>query len=119
MASEELRPTGLGIKAVLLFTSILVSFYAIPYTNLLFLMMSFLATIGVLGTWWTYRNLQGLKGHVVAIEPAPADTGHDIRFRLDPSGRPRFQTSLALKLSGSWHTVDKVGLVDEPMSGHG
>lgn len=119
MASEELRPTALGMKAMLLFASILVSFYAIPYTNLLFLMMSFLGTIGVLGAWWTHRNLRGLKSHVISIEAAPAHAGHDIRFHLDPSGRLRFQTALTLKISGSWHVVDKVGMVTEPMSGLG
>ena len=119
MASAELRPTGLGARAALLFAAILVSFYAIPYTNLLFLMLSFLGTIAVLGTWWTYRNLSGLQCHVVSIEPAPANTGHDIRFRLDPRGRSRFQISLALKISGEWHTVDWIGIVTEPVSGLG
>lgn len=113
MAAEQLQLTALGVKAMLFLGLIVIAFYASPYTNLFFLMLSFLAVVGILGAWWARSNLHGLTSDVTAIEPAPTNAGHEVRFRLDPAGRTRFDVSLLLKISGRWHTADTSGVVME------
>ena len=119
MAAVQLQLTALGAKATLFLGLIVIAFYASPYTNLFFLMLSFLAVVGILGAWWTRSNLHGLTCDVTAIEPAPTNAGHDFQFQLDPAGRTRFDVSLLLKISGRWHTADKSGVVTDNASRSG
>jgi uncharacterized protein (DUF58 family) len=119
MAAAQLQLTALGAKATLFLGLIVIAFYASPYTNLFFLMLSFLAVVGILGAWWTRSNLHGVTCNVTAVEPAPANAGHDFRFQLDPAGRTRFDVSLLLKISGRWHTADTSGVVTENTSRSG
>ncbi len=119
MGADKLQLTALGVKATLFYLLIVVAFYASPYTNLFFLMLSFLAVVGLLGAWWTRSNLHGLTSDAIAIEPAPANAGHDVQFQLDPAGRTRFHVALLLKVSGRWHTVETSGIVTESASGTG
>ena len=67
-----LLPTGLGFKALTFFAVLVGAFYAAPYMNLFFLLLSFLAVMAVLSVWWTWRNVVGIDGEVLQPEPVAA-----------------------------------------------
>ncbi|MFQ5505348.1 MAG: DUF58 domain-containing protein [Planctomycetota bacterium] len=108
-----MAPTSLGWKALAFLLVLLVSFFAAPYQNLFFLLISFLGVLGVLNTWWTVQNLRGLSAEVLDITPAPAGARQEIRLQVHAGARPRFQLSGGLSLAGGAAGVSaSVGLVE-------
>lgn len=108
-------PTGLGIKALVFYGMLLAAFFAAPYMNLFFLLLSYLTVVGLFATLWTWRNLTGIDGEVVEVQLAPAGTGATVvldactrgrrsRFAVDcvlSMGRRRFSVAMIDVLRGS------------------
>ena len=92
-----LHPTGLGLKALAFFAVLIAAFYAAPYMNLFFLLLSFLGVMAVLSPLWTWRNLSGVTGEVAAVEPAAAGSSGPITARVRvPGSRARYAVSCLL-----------------------
>lgn len=106
-------PTPLGWKASAFLLVLLVSFFAAPYQNLFFLLISFLGVLGILNTWWTVQNLRGISAEVLDIVPAPAGAPQEIRLRLHGGSRPSFQLAAGLSLGDGTDSVSgSTGLVE-------
>lgn len=112
-------PTALGYKALAFFGVLIGAFYAAPYMNLFFLLLSFMGVMAVLSVWWTWRNLAGVEGEVLAIEPAAAGDAIPVSVRASARGRrPRYAVECEITVAGvatpalAWPTVggDMVGL---------
>jgi len=69
------RPTGLGVKTALFYLLLVAAFFAAPYANLFFLLLSFLTLLGVADLLAARANLTGATGRVEAAEPMPAGAG--------------------------------------------
>jgi uncharacterized protein (DUF58 family) len=97
-----LLPTGLGLKALAFFAVLVGAFYAAPYMNLFFLLLSFLAVMAVLSVWWTWRNVAGVDGEV--LQPHPVQAGKSCPLQVvarSPRRRPHFALQCALDLGGA------------------
>ena len=95
----SIRPSVLGSKGILLLAVLELAFLATNYSNLFFLMLSFGATLGLLGAWWSLRNLRGIQIASIDIEAAPVGTSQPIQLRVTASKRPRFDLMLAINLA--------------------
>ena len=51
-----MKPTALGVKAFLFYVLLLVAFFAAPYANHFFLLLSFLTILGLLNLAWGLLN---------------------------------------------------------------
>jgi hypothetical protein len=78
----RLSPTGLGAKGGLFFAAVLLLFFATPYSNLFFLLTSFLAVLGAVGVAGSWRNLHGASATLVSVAPAANGTPHAMRIRI-------------------------------------
>ncbi|MEY4674512.1 MAG: hypothetical protein RL148_2296 [Planctomycetota bacterium] len=75
--------TPFGIKAAVFGAVIALIFLATPYTSLFFLLVSFLAVLGALGTLWGAANLRHVR---VVVDPPPmARAGEDRNLVLHAS----------------------------------
>jgi uncharacterized protein (DUF58 family) len=83
-------PTVLGVKGAGFFLILLVAFFAATYSNLFFLLLTFLTVLGILNLIWTARSLSGVICEVLDPGPLPAGSGHHLVFRARTSGRPRY-----------------------------
>ncbi|MBK8101518.1 MAG: DUF58 domain-containing protein [Planctomycetes bacterium] len=92
------RPTVLGVKGLFFYAAVTLAFLATAYSNLFFLLLAFLAVMGLLGIAWGARNLAGLRVELLGVAPAPAGTDHEVRLRLVGGRRLRFQLQIAIDL---------------------
>jgi uncharacterized protein (DUF58 family) len=93
-------PTLLGIKALLFYALLGGAFFAAPYLNLFFLMLSFLTVLGILTLLWTAGSLRGVSAEVRSIEFTPAGIGAEVRANVDARRRVRGAVSLSLDVEG-------------------
>lgn len=93
------RPTVLGVKGLFFYAVVALAFLATAYSNLFFLLLAFLAVLGLLGIAWGARNLAGLRVELLGVTPAPAGTDHEVRLWLHGGRRARFQLQIAVDLS--------------------
>ncbi len=100
-------PTSLGVKAVVFYGVLVAAFYAAPYMNLFFLLLAFLSVFAVLTAFWTWRNVAGIEGEVVVLEPVPAETPGEIVFELTAENRTRFALDCRLAVRGRLETVGR------------
>ena len=106
------RPTGFGIKAFLFFGVLLGALLAAPYSNLFFLMVAFLAVLGLSNLLFAVGNLRGVRAEVEAGEPSPTGAGGTVR--LAARGRwPRPGVGLELGLEGHGRVRLPVGADEE------
>ena len=106
-----MRPTGLGIRATLFYLLLVTAFFAAPYANLFFLLLVFLTLLGLFNAVSTYRNLEGVGGKVVEIEPTPASAGASFRARLFGGSRTCYAVRLELEIEGHEPVGVPVGLI--------
>jgi len=101
----SIRPSALGSKGLLLLATLELAFLATNYSNLFFLMLAFCAVLGVLGAYWSLRNLRGL--HVVKLEVAAAacDASRGLDLRLAADKRPRFDLVIELDVHNGYVEV--------------
>ena len=93
-----IRPTALGWKAVAFFAALLAAFFAAPYQNLYFLLLVFVATLGVLNVWWTVRNVSGVRGAIAPVAAFPAGASAVLRGSVAAGSRRRFDLRATLDL---------------------
>jgi uncharacterized protein (DUF58 family) len=99
------RATHLGYKGLLFLAAVSVVFLATPYSNLFFLLMGFLCVLAVLGPWWSMRNLAGISGELVSVQPAAAGQEHMVTLRVRGPARGRMQITCRLGIGQQWHEV--------------
>lgn len=87
--TPRLCPTHLGGKALLFVAVLVVTWFAIPYSNLFFLGLSFLAAIGLVGLVAAWCNVADLDAELTEMAPSPAGAPIPIAFTLRGT-RPRY-----------------------------
>jgi uncharacterized protein (DUF58 family) len=106
-----LRPTALGIKGIAFFAVIEVAYLATPYSNLFFLLLAFLAVLGVVGTVCSLRNVHGIAGEILGVGMAPAGDPHDVSVRLRCRGL-RGRLRIRGRVAGQWHDLADLPLAE-------
>ena len=99
-------PTALGVKALLFYGLLVGAFFAAPYANLFFLLVTFLTVLALLSLFWTARHLTGVRAGFRALEPVP--TGQEIHLEgwIDGGRRVRFAVRLEVELEGrGWVSI--------------
>jgi uncharacterized protein (DUF58 family) len=104
-------PTALGWKAAAFFFLLVGAFLATPYSNLFFLLISFLTILGFLGWLWTVTNFRGLRAELGEVAPAPAGTPLVVPVRISGRSRACFAVSLELEIRGSGRLSIPLGIV--------
>jgi len=98
-SSSDLRLTRFGLQAALLYAGLLFAFLAAPYSNLFFLLLSFLTLLGLAGAVWTLRNLRGVALELSAPEPVPAGASPRLRGTLESGDRSSMQLAVEVELA--------------------
>ena len=110
-AKVSIRPSALGTKGLLLFCAMELAFLATNYSNLFFMVLAFSAVVGVLGIWWSIRNLRGLRIDDVTVGMAAADTSRAVQVLVDGGTRPRFDLTFEAPLLGGSKPIGYAPLV--------
>lgn len=114
--TPSLHPTKLGLKAIAFYGLLVCSFYAAPYLNLFFLLLSFLSVLGILGAYWSFRNLAWIEGEIHPRPPFPAGAATVFHSTLRCGRRRRHYLRLDLQIGSKRHTAGRiahaVGTVD-------
>ena len=96
------------------FAAVVLLFFATPYSNLFFLLTSFLAILGALGVTGSWRNLRGASAELLAIEPAPAGSPHPMRVRITmPKGRRAFGVLVHADAAGKSICIAELPVVSD------
>lgn len=103
-----MRPTALGWKAALFYLLLVASFFAAPYANLFFLLLTFLSILGLADALAARKNLAGAHGRVEEAEPMPAGAGGEIPAWLC-AGRRRWAVGVEVELEGPGTLRGSVG----------
>ena len=96
-----MRPTRFGLKGFLFYLALAGVFFASPYSNLFFLLLSFLTLQGLWCAVWTPENLRGVTGELEPLEPVPAGAPGVLRARLLAPRRARFQVAVELEVGAA------------------
>lgn len=116
----QLRPTTLGVKAVVFWCVIVAAWLATPYSNLFFLLLCFLSVLAPLSVLWTLTNLRGLDGRIDEIRPCAADSRGDILVQLGGSRRKAahgLEVEVAVERSAKERRRERSGFLAEAQSG--
>lgn len=106
-----MRPTRFGVQALAFYALLLLAFFAAPYQNLFFLLLSFLSIVLLLTPWWARRNLVGLRGELAPIAPGPAGVAPVLRVRVLGDARRRFGVGCRVQVGEHEATVAPATLV--------
>ncbi|MFT4515632.1 MAG: hypothetical protein ACI89X_001074 [Planctomycetota bacterium] len=101
----SIRPSALGSKGFLLFAALELAFLATNYSNLFFLLLAFSAVLGVLGAWWSWRNLRDLQVESLGLATAASGSQRATHVHLAANRRPRFDLLVELDLEGGYCEV--------------
>lgn len=107
----KLRPTGLGIRGALFFATVVLLFFATPYSNLFFLLTAFLAVLCAQAVSGCYRNLRGVTAELRSLQPAAAGSGHDVEILVHAGNRPRFGLRILVHTASGKHLVEMPPIV--------
>ncbi|MBN2492907.1 MAG: DUF58 domain-containing protein [Planctomycetes bacterium] len=94
-------PTALGWKGLLFHAVLATAFFATPYVNLFFLLLTFLTLLGLLAWFWTLRHLGGVTGGLQEPEPVAAGTHARLAGWIETPGRSRLGLALQVDLGGA------------------
>jgi len=75
----RLRPTALGIKALLFYGVVVFVHFAASYSNLYFLLLCFATSLGAVALLGAWHNLRGVDASLAPIAPVPAGTPPSVR----------------------------------------
>ncbi len=103
-----MRPTAFGIKALTFYLTIIAAYFVSPYTNLFFLLLSFLSTLLLLSLFSTFRNLGRVQGELTGLSPYPAESMARVRLKLTGDQRKRFNIQASLRVAGRRHALGRV-----------
>ncbi len=107
-----MRPTAFGLKAIAFYALVAVAYFASPYTNLFFLLVSFLTVVFLLNLLWTLTNLRGVTGHVDDVAAMPADTVTECEVELDGGAMKRLYIHVELAIGRKDHVLCRAILLD-------
>ena len=108
-----MRPTRFGVQGGVFYLVMVVAFYSAPYSNLFFLLLSFLTLLGLEGLRSAWRNLRDVTAEVGELDPVP--TGGSVRLPLElrAPAPVRMQVAAALRLVDGTELRGRVDLLDE------
>ena len=95
-----MRITVFGWKSLLFYLGMAVAYVASPYSNVFFLLVSFLTLQWLLGCYWTLRNMRGVAADIDALEPMPAQAGGSGMATLELASGRRMRLEVTLQLEG-------------------
>ncbi len=95
-----MRPTRFGYKAIVFYAMLVCAFYAAPYLNLFFMLLAFASVLAVLNTYWTWRNIAGIRGCLLEVAPIPAGSRSAATLELHNRGRRRCHLHAAIQVDG-------------------
>lgn len=101
----------LGLKGGVFLAVVAVVFQATPYSNLFFLLLSFLVVLGALGLWWTIANLRGLEVQLAPLAAMPSGSRAEVQLGFAAGRRRRFQVVCRLLLDDSGTALGTFGLL--------
>jgi len=93
-----IRPTALGWKALLFVALLWAAFFAGPYQNPFFLLLAFLASLGALNLFWSWRNATGVDGAIAPLAAVPAGASAPFAATLSAGSRRRFELRAVVDL---------------------
>jgi uncharacterized protein (DUF58 family) len=96
--SIRLSLTPFGAKSLAFLLVLVVAFYVSPYTNLFFLLLTFLSSLYGWNVLWTWRNLAGVEARLVDPGPVAAGTRIAVEIRARNTGRSRLGTTPRLQI---------------------
>lgn len=94
-----MRLTRFGLKGAFFYVALVVAFLATPYSNLFFLLLSYLTLQWLSCAVWTPRNLRGVTVELDELEPVPVGAEPIASARLVSPGE-RFQVGVEIDLGG-------------------
>lgn len=109
-----MRPTVFGAKAIVFYIVVLTAYFASPYTNLFFLLISFLSVLFTLNFVWTERNVRDLRGPAVELPVIPAQSQRELEVTVDVARHAAVQVSVELCLGRKRHVIGTAPLVEGP-----
>jgi uncharacterized protein (DUF58 family) len=110
---SRIAPTRLGWKGIGFVLLLTAAWFATPYSNLFFLLLSFLFCIGTLSWFWARANIRGVRGSLEDHPPFPAGRPLPLRLFLYPGQRPSQELSVQIQLAdGGKGRTARVGGVD-------
>lgn len=97
----RLRPTPLGVRAVLFHAVLLTTFFAVPYSNLFFVGIAFLSVVAVGNLAWAAANLRGVDAVLAALPPCAAGAPVHLPVAIrGSSGRRRYGIAARIDVAG-------------------
>lgn len=82
-----MRLTRFGAQGLAFFLVMVLGFFAAPYSNLFFLLLAFLTSLGLVGVVAARRNLRGITLDLAELPPVAAGLPVEIEAHLDAPGR--------------------------------
>jgi uncharacterized protein (DUF58 family) len=104
-------PTGLGVKAALFYLLLVAAFFAAPYANLFFLLLTFLTLLGLADALAARGNLRGATGRVEDSEPVASGTESSVTAVL-AAGSRRWALGVEVVLDGTTPLRATLGAVE-------
>ncbi len=98
----------MGVKAIGFYVLLVCAFYAAPYLNLFFLLLTFLSVLGMLTVYWSLMNVAGIKGEIHPQQPFPAGASAVLHATLHCGRRPRRHLRLDLRVGIEPHTAGRI-----------
>ena len=107
-----MRITRFGVQAGVFYLILVAGFFAAPYSNLFFLLLSFLTILWISGIAATRRNVIGVDAIVPDLHPVPTAEAVRIPALVRAGRRPRFQLELHLELLSGGSLVGHADLLE-------
>jgi uncharacterized protein (DUF58 family) len=99
-----MRLTRFGAQGLAFTLVMVLGFFAAPYSNLFFLLLAFLTSLGLVGIVAARRNLHGVALDLADVPPVPAGTPIELEATVTAPGRFGIEAHLELasgeRLSG-------------------
>lgn len=107
-----MRLTGFGLRAGLFYVTMLLAFVATPYSNLFFLLLSFLTLLWLACAWWTPRNLRGVRASLSHVEPIACDGPASFSIDVEGSARRHMQVAAEIWLESGARAFGQVAVLE-------
>ena len=104
--------TRFGFRGLIFYVTMVLAFYASPYSNLFFLLLAFLTVLGLGGLLATRGNLRGVSVESLELRPTPTEAEVEVATRLRAHGAARFQIEVHLCLEGDRRVSGRVDVLD-------
>ncbi|MCA8942717.1 MAG: DUF58 domain-containing protein [Planctomycetes bacterium] len=106
-----MSPTSFGAKTVAFYAVVLGAYFASPYTNLFFLLVSFLTVVLLLNFGWTWKNVRRLSGTIHELPPVAANSLTECEVQLANGPHPSVNVEVDLVLGRKRHVIGRAAIV--------